>query len=152
MAQTKLPIKDILAAIDMGGKEVYDELTDEERKQISFWLLNRYVSSVSGSREKQELAIFKTNEYYNKNYMIINKHPKLMWHLMCLSGNTKQIEYHQWIGFKKKDGKGSSAGAIKMLGQIYPNMKFNEVEMLASMFTKKELKELAEEYSIEVKL
>ena len=39
-----------------------------------------------------------------------------------------------------------------MLGQIYPNMKFNEVEMLAGMFTKKELKELAEEYSIEVKL
>ena len=54
MAQTKLP-QDILGSVDM-GKESYDELTDEERT-TSFWLLNRYVSSVSHNREKQELAI-----------------------------------------------------------------------------------------------
>ena len=65
MAQQKLPIKDILAAIDMGAKNVWDEISDEEKKQVSFWLLNRYVSSVKGNREAQELAVFKTNEYYN---------------------------------------------------------------------------------------
>ena len=53
MAQQKLPIKDILAAIDMGAKNVWDEINDEERKQVSFWLLNRYVSSVKGDRDKQ---------------------------------------------------------------------------------------------------
>ena len=41
MAQQKLPLKDILAAVDMGAKTVWDELDDEERKQVSFWLLNR---------------------------------------------------------------------------------------------------------------
>ena len=30
MAQQKLPIKDILAAIDMGAKNVWDEINDEE--------------------------------------------------------------------------------------------------------------------------
>ena len=64
MAQQKLPIKDILAAIDMGGISVWDELTDDEKKQVSFYLLNRYVSSVQGNRDKQELAVFKTNEYH----------------------------------------------------------------------------------------
>ena len=53
MAQPKLPLKDILAAIDMGAKDVWNEITEEERKQISFWLLNRYVSSVQGNKEKQ---------------------------------------------------------------------------------------------------
>ena len=48
MAQQKLPLKDILAAIDMGAKTVWDEFTDDERKQISFWLLNRYVSTFCG--------------------------------------------------------------------------------------------------------
>ena len=62
MAQTKLPIKDVLAAIDMNGKGVWKELTDEERKSVSFWLLNRYVSAVQGSRDDQELAIVKVNE------------------------------------------------------------------------------------------
>ena len=67
----KLPIKDILAAIDMGAFNVWDELTDEEKKQVSFYLLNRYVSSVKGNREKQELAVFKTNEYYNKHFFTL---------------------------------------------------------------------------------
>ena len=59
---SKLPLKDILAAIDMGAKEVWDELSDDERKQVSFYLLNRYVSSQKGNRDKQELAVFKKNE------------------------------------------------------------------------------------------
>jgi len=143
-----LPIKDILAAVDMGAKTVWDELSEEEHKQISFWLLNRYVSSVNGNREKQELAIFKTNEYYNKNWNELGtRHPKLQWQLLCQSGNTGKIEFHPWIGFKKRDG--SNSKAIKLLEQIYPNMKRDEVELLAGLSTKKELKQLAEEHGIE---
>ena len=62
MASQKLPIKDILAAIDMNAKSVWKELSDEERKQVSFWLLNRYISAVQGSREEMELAVFKTRK------------------------------------------------------------------------------------------
>ena len=150
MAQQKLPIKDILAAIDMGAMNVWDELSDEERKQVNFWLLNRYVSSVKGSREAQELAVFKTNEYYNKHWNELGtRHPKLQWQLLCQAGNTGKIEFHQWIGFKKKAGNNK---AIKLLQQIYPNMKQDEVELLARISTKKELKQLAEEHEIDAKL
>ena len=146
----KLPVKDILAAIDMGATNVWDELSDEEKKQVNFWLLNRYVSSVKGSREAQELAVFKTNEYYNKNWNELGtRHPKLQWQLLCQAGNTGKIEFHQWIGFKQK--KGNNA-AQKLLEKIYPNMKQDEVDLLARLSTKKELKELAEEHNIDVKL
>jgi hypothetical protein len=151
MAQAKLPIKDVLAAIDMGAKSVWDELSDDERKSVGFWLLNRYASSVKGNREKQELAVFKTNEFYNKNWNELGmKHPKLQWQLICQAGNTGKIEFHPWIGFKKKNsdnGKG-----IKLLKEIYPNMKEDEIELLANISTKKELKQLAEEHDIEIKL
>ena len=149
MAQEKLAIKDILAAIDMGARNVWDELSEDERKQVSFWLLNRYVSGVSGNREKQELAIFKTNEYYNKNYMSVSKEQKLMWQLLCLSGNTGKIEYHPWIGFKKKTGNNNKA--TKLLEQIYPHLKNDEVELLVRISTNKELKQLAEEHEIDFK-
>ena len=149
MAQEKLPIKDILAAIDMGAKNVWDELSEEEKKQVSFWLLNRYVSSVKGNREAQELAVFKTNEYYNKDYMVVSKHPKLQWQLLCMSGNTGDIKFHQWIGHKKKTNDNNKG--IKLLEQIYPNMKQDEVELLARTFTKKEFKQLAEEHDIDIK-
>jgi hypothetical protein len=151
MAQDTLPVKDILAAIDMGAKSVWDELSDTEKKQVNFWLLNRYVSSVKGNREAQELAVFKTNEYYNKNWNVLGtRHPKLQWQLLCMTGNTGKIEFHQWIGFKQK-GKTNNA-AVKVLQQIYPNMKQDEVELLAGISTTKEIKELAEEHGIECKL
>jgi hypothetical protein len=149
MAQQKLPIKDILAAIDMGAMNVWDELSDEERKQVSFWLLNRYVSSVKGSREDQELAVFKTNEYYNKNWNILGaKHPKLQWQLLCQAGNVGKIQFHQWIGHKKKTG--NDGKMVTVLQQIYPNMKQEEVELLAKLSTAKEIKQLAEEHGVNV--
>ena len=150
MAQQKLPIKDVLAAIDMGAKSVWDELDAEERKQVGFWLLNRYVSSIKGSRDDQELAVFKTNEYYNKNYMEVSKHQKLQWQLLCMSGGTGRIEYHPWIGFKKKTQDNNKL--VKVIEQIYPNMKSDEAELLARISTKKEIKQLAEEHNIETKL
>ena len=155
MAQAKLPIKDILAAIDMNGKGVWKELTDEERKSVSFWLLNRYVSAVQGSRDDQELAIFKVNEYYNKHFNTIgvgkeNGHQELMWQLLCMSGAWGKIKFHPYIGFKKKNANNNKA--IKLLERIHPNMKQLEVEMLAGMYTTKELKKLAEDHNIESKL
>ena len=76
---SKLPLKDILAAVDMGAKEIWKELSEEERKQVSFYLLNRYVSSRKGNRDSQELAVFKTNEYYNKHFFTLQKHKQLLW-------------------------------------------------------------------------
>lgn len=150
MAQQKLPIKDILAAVDMGAKEVWDELSDDEKKQVSFWLLNRYVSSVKGSREKQELAVFKTNEYYNKNWNVLGtRHPKLQWQLLCQAGNTGKIEFHQWIGLKGKNN--SNNKVIRFLREIYPNAKDVDIETLSKVITIKEVKALAEELGYDKK-
>ena len=144
----KLPIKDILAAVDMGALTVWDELSDEEKKQVSFYLLNRYVSSVKGDREQQELAVFKTNEYYNKGFFVLQKHKKLLWQLLCLSGNTGKIAYHEWIGHNKK-GTGDNSKATKFLMQMYPNKKQDEVELLAHLSSKKEIKAWAKDHGIE---
>ena len=150
MAQ-KLPVKDVLAALDMNAKNIYNELDDSEKKQVAFWLLNRYMASVQGNREKQELAVFKTNEYYNKNWNVLGtRHPQLQWQLLCSTHNASAaIRKHQWIGFKKKKGNNN---AIKLLQKIHPNMKQDEVELLAGLSTKKELKELAKDHEIEIKL
>jgi len=150
MAQQKLPIKDILAAIDMGAKDVWNELSDNEKKQVSFWLLNRYISSVKGSREKQELAVLKTNEYYNKNWNELGtRHPKLQWQLLCQAGNTGKIEFHQWIGLKGKNN--SNNKVIRFLKEVYPNSKDSDIEILSKVITTKEVKALAEELGYDKK-
>ena len=145
----KLPLKDILAAIDMNAKNVWDELSDDEQKQVSFFLLNRYASAVKGNNTQKELAIFKTNEYYNKNFFTIQKHKKLLWFLLCMTANDKkEIRYHEWIGYKLKDA-GSQNKAIKFLKTLYPNMKEDEIELLAKINSKEKLKELAEAHGMD---
>jgi hypothetical protein len=155
MAAEKIAIKEILSWIDNGESDIWNHLEDDHKKQISFWLLNRYVSGINGSREKQELAVFKTNEYYNKHFNDIGVskdkgHPKLLWQLLCMCGNTGKNEFHPWIGFKKRDG--STGKAMQLLEKLNPNMKTDEVELLARISTKKELKALAEEHEIAIKL
>ena len=82
--------------------------------------------------------------------MEVSKHPKLQWQLLCQAGNTDKIEFHQWIGHKKKGT--SNSNSIKFLQQIYPNKKLDEIDILADLNSKKELKDLAEEHGIDVKL
>ena len=136
----KLTIKDETAAIDMGAKDLWDNFTEEQRKQISLYLLLRYASSIKTSdREAQELAIFKTNEYFNKHYFSLSKHPKLLWYLVCMTGNAeKKIHFHEWIGYKKKDG---NSKVIKVLESLYPHLKDDELELMSSMTTEKEVKQ-----------
>ena len=149
MAQQAFPVKDVLACLDSNAKSIWDELTDEQKKGVNFWLLNRYASSVAGSREAQELAVVMTNQIYNKNWNELGaRHPKLQWQLLfSLHNANSDIRRHVWIGFKKKTSDNSKG--VKLLEQIYPNMKTDEVELLARLSTKKELKQIAEEHGIE---
>ena len=148
---TKIPVKDVLAAIDMNAKSVWKELDDDQKKSVSFWLLNRYASSVAGKREKQELAVLKTNEYYNKNYMVISNHHELQWQLLCLCGNTGKIEFHKWQGLKSNVTNKSNK-FVKILSNIYPNRKLDEIEMLAQTSSEEDIKQLIEDHALDVKI
>lgn len=152
MAYQEFPVKDVLACIDSNAKSVWKELTDEQKKCVNFWLLNRYASSVAGSREAQELAVVMTNQIYNKNWNELGtRHPQLQWQLLCATHNaSSSMRQHNWIGFKKK--KGDNSKGVKLLEKIYPNMKQDEISLLANLSTKKELKALAEEHGIDAKL
>ena len=152
MANKELDLfKVLIPAIDNNMKDLYDAATDVGKKDIKgdLWTLNRYISNVKGNREKQELAVFKVNEYYNKNWNVLGgtHHVKLQWQLLCVSGNTGKSEFHPWIGLKKKID--SSSKAVKFLLQLYPEMKLDEAELLARISTKKEIRELAKEHGYE---
>lgn len=137
----KLTIKDETAAIDLGARDLWDNFTEDQRKQISFYLLNRYASSVrTSNREAQELAVLKTNEYFNKNYFSLTKHPKLLWYLICMCGNDeKTIFFHEWIGFKKKE----SNTIFQALSKLFPEIKDDELELMSKLWTDRDVKEYA---------
>jgi len=140
---SKLPLKDILEAVDQGGRDLWDLFDDEQKKDVKFFLMNRYVSAVKTSnRDVQEHFVLATNEYFNKHFFALSKHPKLLWQLLCACGyENRQAYYHEWIGNKKKAGEGKK---LKLLMKLYPSMKIDELELLAELSTSKELKELVQ--------
>ncbi len=140
----KIELKEKLAAIDLGAKNFWDDLNDEQRKSLKsdFYLLNRYVSNVKSSDpELQAHFVITVNEYFNKHWNTLQKHPKLLWQLLCMcSHESKKLFYHEWLGFKHKKASNKS---VKFLSEIYPNKKIDELELLSIINTEKEFKELA---------
>jgi len=133
----KLHISNEMACFDRKDREFYDSLTPEERKKFSNYLMIRWGSSVIGERDLQHFYLKATNEYLNKQFFSINRHPKLQW--LCataVSPNMGALK-HNWIAPKKKE---AGASAIKkQLAELYPNMKDDEIEVMAAVNSKKDI-------------
>jgi hypothetical protein len=144
----KIELKEKLAFVDMNLRTAWDEMTDDQRKALKneYYILNRYISNVQGqSREVQEHFVLTVNEYFNKHWNELQKHPKLLWLLLCMcSYNGEKVFFHQWLGNKKRTGNGNKK--IKFLEEFYPDLKNDELEVMAAITTDKELKDLARRY------
>jgi hypothetical protein len=134
----KLSIHNEMREMDRKNRRFYDELTDEERKKFSNYLMIRWGSTVQGSRELQEFYVLSINENLNRHFFAINRHPKLQW--LCATAATlgQGQPRHAWIASKKKNGDTNELR--KMLTELYPNMKLSDIETLAAITDKKELK------------
>ena len=147
----KVELKEKLAAVDQNVRELWDAMDTDQQKALKseFYILNRYVSNVQGqTREVQEHFVLTVNEFFNKNWNSIQKHPKLLWQLLCMcSYNGNTVFFHQWLGHKKKTGNGGKK--VKFLEEIYPTRKMDELELLAEMSTDKDLKELGRKYGMD---
>lgn len=147
----KVELKEKLAAVDQNVRELWDAMDADQQKALKseFYILNRYVSNVQGQkREVQEHFVLTVNEFFNKNWNSIQKHPKLLWQLLCMcSYNGDTVFFHQWLGHKKKSGNGGKK--VKFLEEIYPTRKIDELELLAELSTDKDLKELGRKYGMD---
>ena len=135
--------KDIIPAVDMGLKDLWDAAGEDGQKEIKgdFWNLNRYISNVkSSNRELQEHFVLTTNHYYNRNWNSIQKHPKLVWQTLCLcSHESKKKQFHEYLPLKKQKNK-----KIEFLANLFPDMKMSDVETMSIITTDKEIKAYCE--------
>ena len=122
---------------DRKVRSFYDDLTVEERKKFSTFLMLRWGSAVEGSRELQEFYVISTNERLNKHFFDIGKHPKLQWLLATTVSPDLGAMRHNWISPKKNEA-GLSAKR-KALQEIYPTYKDDEIDVMAKITTQKEI-------------
>ena len=145
----KLNIGNEMRQFDCKNRNFYRELTDDERKKFSNFLMIRWGSTVETSRELQEFYLIATNERLNKHFFTINKHPELQWLCATTVSPDMGTYRHTWIPPKKKEAGASTIR--KQLAEIYPNMKDDDLDVLASMTTKKEIDEYLKSAGQDVK-
>jgi len=137
----RLNINYEMKMFDRKVRSFYDELTEEERKKFSPYLMIRWGSAVEGSRELQEFYVIATNERLNRNFFNINtaRHKKFQWLMATTVSPDMGTHRHTWISPKKKDSSNSSKQ--KQLAAIYPHLKDDEIEVLAAITTAQEIKD-----------
>jgi hypothetical protein len=92
------------------------------------------------NKELQEHYLMTVNEFYNKDWANIAKHPKLQWLTLTMcSHESKKPQFHEWIPLKKEKDK-----KVEFLADLFPNMKRADVETLATITTDKEIKQYCE--------
>lgn len=140
MMTDKIPLNDVLNAIDRRDYNWYSNLPDEQKKKWSSWLFLRYASSVKGSGAED--ALLNTNEFVNKHYVDLYKHEELMWKLMCLTGTGKK-QYHEWI--KAPNSKKKTDKVSEFVSELYPHLKSDEVELFQILNSVSDIEQLAQD-------
>jgi hypothetical protein len=145
----KLSIQNEMTQFDRKNRAFYDELTVEERKKFSNYLMIRWGSSIQGSAELQNYYLQSSNHYVNKRFFDINRHPKLQW--LCATAVSPGLgtQRHQWIAPKKKEA--GASGIKKQLAELYPHLKDDEIELMAKINTKKDIDAYVKELGQETK-
>ena len=136
----KLNISNEMRQLDAKNRDFYDELTPEERKKFSTFLMVRWGSAVDGSQEIQEYYVQSTNHYLNKHFFTMHRHPKLQWLMATAASPGMGAQRHNWIAPKKKE---AGASAIKkQLRELYPHFRDDEIDLMAALTDKKEIAQL----------
>jgi hypothetical protein len=144
----KLDIKRELKAVDQKNYDFYSNLTDEEKKVFSPYILMRYTASVQGDQDIQEWFLENTNEFVNKNHWDLSKnHKALLWKLFAATGAGVDC-YHPYLAAGKKE----KANKIeKLLCDIYPTMKMVDVKLMAKLMSKADREELFDKMGFDKK-
>ena len=147
MATAKLDIKRELNAVDQKVYDFYDNLTADEQKAFSPYILMRYTSNVK-DRSVQDVFVERTNEFVNKNHWDLSKnHKGLLWKLFAGVGVGMNC-YHPYLANAKKE----KANKIeKLLCELYPARKLVDIKMLASMMSKADKEELFDKMGFDKK-
>ena len=138
----RLHIGNEMRQLDLKNRDFYDDLTAEEQKKFSTFLMIRWSSAVqvgNSPRDKniEQYYLQSCNENLNKHFFDIGRHPKLQWLCATTVSPGQGTWQHSWIRPKKKEA--GASGIKKQLMEIYPNMKDDEIELMSKLNTKKDI-------------
>lgn len=133
----KLNIANEMRQLDRKNRGFYDELTAEERKKFSTFLMLRWGSAIEGSRELQEYYVQSTNHYLNRHFFAMSRHPKLQWLMATAVSPDMGTPRHVWIAPKKKES--ALSARRRRLAEIFPHYRDDEIDVMMAVVSDADL-------------
>jgi hypothetical protein len=127
-----------MAAMDKKDRDYYDNLTDEQKKKFSPFLMLKWGPSVLGDTDLQAYYLMAFNQNVNKNFWTLSKHPKLQWLSMTASSPGIGKQKHYWVTATNKQ---NTDKLEKKLSEIFPDSKLQDIKTLMQVKTKEEILE-----------
>lgn len=97
----KVDIFEVMKNLERGNLDVWSQLTDDEKKAISPFMLLEWLTSTDDPRQ-----IVLHNEFTNKYLFSLDQHPELLLKIMAVCTSRYQHRY-KWKKKKKKAGSRS---------------------------------------------
>lgn len=135
MSEEKVDIFKLLKHIDAGDVEYYDNLSDAEKKSVSMFVTNRWLSCTKNSKQ-----LITVNALVNPFVFAFGtQHAGLLYKLMVIASSGTEKNY-KWVGRKKNiSSKPETAGLLS----AYYGISKRVAEGYLPMFTLDEALELA---------
>jgi hypothetical protein len=138
-AAYKLPIDQVLAAVDQRNGEYYNKLSDEDRKALSTYMIQRWASQVQGSRDVQEHYLITVNDLSNIDYNATRStHEEMRWRVLALVGLGQKLR-HEFI-----PPKGAKKDKLSLwLIEQFPHLGDEEIELFRNLNDPSVLEDMA---------
>jgi hypothetical protein len=138
-AAYKLPIEQVMAAVDLRKGDYYSTLGHEDLKALNTFMAQRWASQVQGSREVQEHYLTTVNDLSNIDYIAVtSKHEELRWRVLALCGLGTKLR-HEFVPPKAQKKDKLTAWLIEQ----FPAMSDDEIELFRDLNGPDVLEEIA---------
>jgi len=154
MSDSGIKLADLFSAVNRKDRDWWERLSDEQRKKFSSWLYSRYMSIVRHNNpDMHRYYVLSANKEINRDLSKLTKnHAKLIYLLMTTMANDFTRADHQYIPpMKKNKADKKTNNKIRVLSELHPGSKDDDIETLASVMTDKEFEELLVSHGWETK-
>lgn len=145
-------IKEEMTALDRRNFNWYKNLSEEDRKSLSMWVLMRYASAAESKvTEINHHYLSMVNEFVNVHFNALRHHPELQWRLLqvCAVGTP---QFHPWIqpGKNKKVAK-TNKKLFDFFVARYPQCNDDEIMIMIDSMSQDNRKQLLVEAGLDDK-
>ena len=149
MSDSVIKLANLFSAINRKDRNWWESLSKEQQQKFSSWLYTRYMSAVRHSNPiMHQYYLMATNKNINCHVSKLTKHhAKLIYLLMTTLANEYARADHQFVPAMKKNKANKATNAkMRILTDLNPMLKDQDLQTWAEVMTNDELKELMLEH------